>query len=184
MRLLPVLLSAACVGLSGCAVMSVSECQVADWLDVGQRDAFAGRQKRFAEYEKACAKANIQPNQALYDTGYTKGRFEYCQPEVIFQSSLEGSGSYQICPVAQHAELKPYHDVAAQYYQAKKVKDQLFDELERYQGYLLDPKLSKENRETYTRRIRELKIKQERIEFDYFDAEHKLARFKRERGLK
>ncbi|ATO20317.1 hypothetical protein BS636_11890 [Acinetobacter sp. LoGeW2-3] len=183
MRLVHVVLTASVLLLSGCTVMSVKECQVADWMDVGQRDGAAGRYNRFTQYEKACAKGNIQPNQSLYDVGYTKGRFDYCQPVNIFHASLNGGGSYQVCPYAQHAELKPYHEVAAQYYQAKKAQDEWFDELERYQSYLLDPKLTKENRDSYIHRIRELKIKQERIEFNYFDAERKLARFKREHDL-
>ncbi len=183
MRLIHALWAALVLSFSGCAVMSVSECQVADWMEVGQRDGASGRYHRFAQYEKACAKGNIQPNHSLYEVGYTKGRFDYCQPDSIFYASLNGAGSYQICPYAQHAELKPYHDIAAQYYQAKKAQDEWFDELERYQNYLLDPKLTKENRDSYIRRIRELKIKQERIEFNYFDAERKLTRFQREHGL-
>ncbi|MFV5492187.1 DUF2799 domain-containing protein [Acinetobacter sp. ASP199] len=183
MRLVYALLTASVLMFSGCTVMTVKECQVADWLDVGQRDGTAGRYNRFAQYEKACAKGNIQPNQSLYEVGYTKGRFDYCQPETIFYASLNGGGSYQVCPYVQHAQLKPYHDVASQYYQAKKAKDEWFDELERYQTYLLDNQLSKENRESYIRRIRELKIKQERMEFNYFEAERKLARFQREHGL-
>lgn len=171
------------LGLSGCAVMSVEECQHANWAEIGEYDGASGLYGRIAEYEKACAKGNIQPHSALYQLGYQKGRQQFCQPEVIFQKSLKGLGNYEICPVELRDQLEPYHTVARNYYHAQQQKEALFDDLERYQGYLLDQKLSKERREEYRNKVRELRIKQERIDFNYFEAERQLTRFKREKGL-
>lgn len=171
------------VMLSGCAVMSVEECQNANWSAVGEKDGMAGRSNRMGSYEKACLKGNIQPNQMLYQEGYRKGLEYYCQPSIIFNASLNGAGDYGVCPHERHANLAPFHRVAADYYQARKQKDELFDELERYQKYLLDRDLSKEQREQYRKRLAELRIQRERIEFNYFEADRKLMIFKREHGL-
>ena len=158
-------------GLSGCSVMSVEECQQANWAEVGERDGASGLYARAGEYQKACAKGHIQPNTALYQLGYQKGRQQFCRPDVVLQNSLKGLGNYQICPVELRAQLEPYHRIARDYYDAKKEQDALFDDLERYQRYLLDKDLSKERREEYRKKIRELRIEQDRIEFNYVEAE-------------
>lgn len=169
--------------LSGCSVMSVEECQQANWADVGERDGASGLYVRAADYQKACAKGNIQPNTALYHLGYQKGRQQFCQPQVVFQNSLKGLGNYEICPVELRGQLEPYHRVAREYYHARQEQESLLSDLERYQRYLLDKDLSKERREEYRTKIRELRIKQDRIEFNYLEAERRLARFQREKGL-
>ena len=183
MNIIRLSLVAIAVMVSGCAAMSVEECQHANWTQIGEKDGVAGRSSRIASYEKACLKGDIQPNQTLYQIGYQQGLAQYCQPSMIFNASLNGAGNYQVCPVERHSALRPFHDTAITYYQARKAKDELFDELERYQQYLLDRDLSKETREHYRKRLAELRIQQERIEFNYFEADRQLTRFKRQHGL-
>jgi hypothetical protein len=43
-------------------------------------------------------KANITPNQNLYEKGYQKGLNFYCRPETIFDEALAGRGDYRVCP--------------------------------------------------------------------------------------
>ena len=59
--------------LSGCAAMSVEQCKTANWLNVGEKDGAAGRESRLDQYYSSCQKANIIPNQSLYEKGYQKG---------------------------------------------------------------------------------------------------------------
>ena len=49
----------------GCASMSESQCQVADWQRVGYTDGAAGiGESRLAEYVTDCGKIGITPNAA------------------------------------------------------------------------------------------------------------------------
>ena len=169
--------------LAGCAAMSVEECQVANWAQVGEQDGQLGNSNRLASYYKSCEKVGIQPNQQLYNQAYQQGLKRYCQPAVIFDKSLTGSGNYSVCPIEQHAVLRPYYDVGSAYYAAKREKKQLEDDLERYQGYLLDKKLSQEKRNNYIDKIRALKDDYRTVERDYAVAKRDLERFKRERRL-
>ena len=67
--------------------------------------------------------------------------------------------------------------------EAKKQQDDLLDNLERYRTALFDDKTSPENRDKYRKLIQELRIKQDRVEFNYYEADRKLERFKRQNGL-
>lgn len=169
--------------LSGCAVMSVEECQQADWTRIGERDGRAGLYSRIGDYTKACAKADIQPNKIAYQWGYIEGREQFCTPATVFYQRLEGHGNYEICPAELRAQLYPYHAVADAYYQARRDYDALLDDLERYQRNLLDQNLSLQRREEYRKKVRELRIQQTRIEFNYQEAARQLARFRRDKGL-
>jgi hypothetical protein len=56
----------------GCAAMSVEQCKTANWFNVGEKDGSAGRES-IDQYYSSCQKANITPNQNLYEKGYQKG---------------------------------------------------------------------------------------------------------------
>ena len=169
--------------LTGCSSMSVEQCHTAQWFSVGEVDGSSGHVSRIDRYFKACQKAGIQPNQQLYQQGYQRGLSYYCTAENIFDQALKGSGSYSVCPLEKRSQLKPYYDVASDYYHAKKQQDDLLDNLERYRTALLDDKISPENRDKYRKLIQELRIKQDRVEFNYYEADRKLERFKRQNGL-
>ena len=171
------------VTLSGCATLSPQECHTANWKQIGENDGQSGYSSRIAQHYKACSKVNVIPNQKLYEFGYQEGQKYYCQPEVIFDKALQGGGSYHVCPVEQHARLRPFYDVPYAYYQSKKNRDALVKEIDKYQNYLLDKKLSKEKRDSYIDKIRDLKNDKNRLESDFEYAERRLNRFERDNGL-
>jgi hypothetical protein len=69
--------------------MSVEQCKTANWFNVGEKDGSAGRESRLDQYYSSCQKANITPNQNLYEKGYQKGLNFYCRPETIFDEALK-----------------------------------------------------------------------------------------------
>lgn len=169
--------------LSACATLSPQECHTANWKQIGEKDGQSGLSSRIANHYKACSKVNVVPNQNLYEEGYKQGQKQYCQPRNIYKLALNGSGSYRVCPVEQHSELRPFYDVPHQFYQAEVNKNNLDRELNRHQDYLLDKDLSKEKRDQYIKKIQQLKIDKKRIENEYDDAEWKLTQFKRRHYL-
>lgn len=173
----------AVIFLNACATLSPQECQTANWRQLGEQDGQAGRTNLLAQHYKACSKVNIVPNQSLYESGYRQGQKYYCQPQAIYERALEGSGGYRICPVEQHANLRPFYDIPNNYYQAKKKRDSVLKDLDKYQDYLLDKKLTAEKRNLYINKVRELKSEKTRVEDDYEDALKKLKRLERQNNL-
>jgi hypothetical protein len=170
--------------LTACASMSVDECKVANWHEVGFNDASKGYDKhRFEKHSKACQKAGITPNFDTYTKGYEDGLRIYCTPQNIFELGLDGRGDYKICPSSEHSLLKPYHDVSNSYYQAKKDRKQLLDDIQRYQLLLNGKDLKKETKESYQRSLSLLENKRFRITQDFYDAEDKMERFRRAKNL-
>lgn len=169
--------------LAGCATLSPAECQTANWKQIGLNDGQNGLTNRISQHHKACAKANIVPNQALYAAGYQQGQTYYCQPQIIFERAINGGGSYRVCPVEQQAQLRPYYDVPYSYYQARKKRKDLVDELDKYQDYLLDKNLNSQKRDQYIEKIRKLKSEKYDVESDFDDAERRLRNFERKNKL-
>ena len=92
--------------LAGCASLSQEECQSGDWAAVGSNDAMDGRQpSRFADHIKACAKYDITPDEALYQTGYQKGLTSYCTPSNGFSVGRNGYAYQNICSPATEPEF-------------------------------------------------------------------------------
>lgn len=170
--------------LSGCSAMSIEECKVAHWEDVGYNDASRGYDKlRFARYTKACAKGNIIPNQSRYDTGYDAGLKLYCTPQNIFDRGLYGSGNYTICPADEHSYLKPYSDVSYAYYKANDEKKSLIKEIDRYEKLLENKDIKEDLKKSYKSSLSSLENKRGRIMRNFYDAEDRMERFKRAKNL-
>lgn len=65
--------------LTGCATMSVQECQVADWQMIGYQDGKNGRDLDYIlNHNKACGRINIVPNKPQWQQGREQGLKQYC----------------------------------------------------------------------------------------------------------
>jgi hypothetical protein len=145
--------------LSGCAAMSVEQCKTANWFNVGEKDGAAGRESRLDKYYSSCQKANIVPNQKLYEQGYQKGLGYYCRPETIFNEALEGRGDFRICPLDKRESLRIYYQVANGYYQANAEFDRSQNDINYYLKELERKDLSVKDRDDYRKRLYDLRIK-------------------------
>ena len=172
------------LSLSGCAAMSIEQCKTANWVSIGEQDGSKGSTPRLDRYYKACEKAQVIPNQKLYEKGYQQGLGYYCQPANIFYGALEGGGNYNICPIEKRNALRPYYSAASNYYNAKAEYDRYEDKFKEYSGYAYNQKLKPEDRERYRKLLSELQIDRNRINWTYWDAIRDLERFKAEHGLK
>ena len=135
MRMAMVMLAA--VALSGCASMSESECKVADWQRIGERDGEQGRsESRLAEHAEACGKIGIQPDAARYRRGWDLGVMRYCTPEVGWREGLNGSSYQGVCRGRNEGEFLRFHraglevhrvekDIEANHAESRRLEDQL-----------------------------------------------------------
>lgn len=168
------------LSLSGCAVMSKSECQNANWELIGQRDGISGAGSLSQARGQACAKHQINMNRKQYLDGYRKGIQTYCTPQTVFDYALSGKGNYQNCPLEMHTELRPYYNVAANYYAAKSKLESIENTLASARKNLNQAE-KKESRDYYRGQITESSelLPQARRNFD--EAQRSLELFKREK---
>lgn len=169
--------------LTGCAAMSVEQCKTANWLSVGEQDGSAGHETRLDQYYSSCQKANIVPNQRLYEKGYQQGLGYYCQPENIFDEALEGRGNFRVCPLEKRQALRPYYQVANAYYLADSEFSRSQNEINRYLKQLERTDLSSKVRDHYKQHLYNLRIHSSSVQLRYHNAVHNMERFKAEHGF-
>jgi len=77
--------------LSGCAAMTETQCQVADWQRVGFADAANGLpENRLADYHRDCAKVGIEPDARAYRQGWDAGIVRFCTPANGWREGTQG----------------------------------------------------------------------------------------------
>lgn len=91
--------------LSSCQTMSKDECVAADWRVIGERDGAEGYdpQQRFGNHAKACERANVIPDQALWYEGYQRGLLQFCTPLRGLSYGQAGKSYNNVCPPVQEA---------------------------------------------------------------------------------
>ena len=63
--------------LAGCAGLSLNECRVANWHDLGERDGLLGMPARIDTYAYQCERHNLQAARQPYLEGWWLGNAEY-----------------------------------------------------------------------------------------------------------
>jgi hypothetical protein len=102
----------ALLAIAGCSGMSASECELADWRAVGYEDGSRGRSSEvFASHRKNCAKHDVAPDFAAYQSGRESGLREYCQPAKGFREGARGAEYVGVCPAdLENAFLDGYYE--------------------------------------------------------------------------
>ncbi len=113
--LIPLVLGAA--ALNGCATMSKSECNTADWRTIGYEDGAAGYgAERMAQHRKACADHGVKLALDAYQSGRQEGLREYCQPQNAYRVGSYG-GSYRgVCPTELEGEFLAAYESGRELY--------------------------------------------------------------------
>ncbi|WP_269630591.1 DUF2799 domain-containing protein [Pelomonas sp. BJYL3] len=92
------LAAAMAASLGGCASMSESECQRADWYQQGMQDGRDGQARdRIDDHAKACGKIGIQPDETRWQEGWIDGLRRYCRPANGWQLGLRGTFYRGVC---------------------------------------------------------------------------------------
>ena len=109
--------------LSGCQSLTPTECKIANWGQIGEQDGSRGSYDQIARHVEGCAiqKISVSPDSVRqYRQGYQRGLSSYCQPEIVLDLALNGSGNLSVCPVREQAMLRPYAQAGKRYYDAQK----------------------------------------------------------------
>lgn len=93
--------------LVSCSTMSVEECKVARWNDVGLRDGMAGEPlSKLNELSKDCAEAKVVVDTRAYMAGRDQGLYSYCQLPNAVRLGLDGKYYNGVCPAAIDGEFR------------------------------------------------------------------------------
>jgi len=111
---------AALVGLVGCASMTVEECKVARWGEVGLRDGLAGAPlSRLNSLVKDCAEAKVVVDTPAYLQGRDQGLISYCRVDQAGQLGLQGGTYAGVCPPPIDGEFRRRFSLGREVYDAR-----------------------------------------------------------------
>lgn len=98
--------------LGSCATMSKNQCLAGAWGEKGYADGAAGYPTtRLDDHAKACAKFQVAPNPAAYDSAREDGLRTYCTFERGWEEGRAGNTYYGVCrPEEEQAFLPAYRD--------------------------------------------------------------------------
>jgi len=97
-----VFLSFVVLFLNACSSLSKSECEQGDWRSIGLKDAAKGAraETKLDQHVKACAKHEINPDKALYNSGYTEGLKLFCTSKKGYSFGANGYTYLDTCPAS------------------------------------------------------------------------------------
>ena len=105
-------LVAAAALLGSCTTMSKDECLAGAWGEKGYADGTAGYPiTRLDDHAQACAKYQVAPNPAAYESAREDGLRSYCTFERGWSEGRSGNSYYGVCrPEEEAAFLPAYRD--------------------------------------------------------------------------
>lgn len=104
----------------GCATMTVEECKVARWNDVGMRDGMAGEPlSRLNDLVKDCAEAKVTVDTPSYVRGRDQGLVTYCQLGNAARLGLDGKSYQGVCPAVIDPEFRRRHGMGREVYDSR-----------------------------------------------------------------
>lgn len=158
------LAAALLVGLGGCASMSESECQRADWYQKGLQDGRDGLARdRVEDHAQACAKVGISPDEARWQSGWAEGLRRYCRPANGWQLGLKGEYYRGVCvDQPEGAAFEDNYQAAKRIYELGQQIDRNYREMQRLERDLVEAKTDEE-RKRLRALLRELDIEQMRL---------------------
>ncbi len=157
-------LAAAVAVLCGCASMSESECQRADWYQKGVQDGRDGQtRERVEDHAQACGKVGIQPDEARWQSGWAEGVRRYCRPVNGWQLGLKGEFYRGVCAdQPEGAAFEDYYQSAKRIYDVGQQIDRNYRDMQRLERDLAEAKTDEE-RKRLRGLLRELDIEQQRL---------------------
>jgi hypothetical protein len=106
--------------LSACTTMSVEECKVARWGEVGLRDGLAGQPlSKLNDLAKDCAEAKVTVDTNAYLQGRDQGLITYCRPDNAVKLGLEGRSYQGACPASIDGDFRRRFSVGREVYDSR-----------------------------------------------------------------
>jgi len=86
------------IAVSACSTLSKSECQTANWNNIGYADGSQGYlAARIAQHRSACAEYKVTPDLNAYTSGRDRGLRQYCTQATAYNKGLSGYAYNGVC---------------------------------------------------------------------------------------
>ncbi|WP_423600652.1 DUF2799 domain-containing protein [Roseateles sp. MS654] len=144
--------------LAGCSVMSKSECQQADWRELGRQDASEGRAPSYlADRAAACAKAGVQGvDTPAYMAGHAQGLLAFCTVEAGFDFGCRGRTYRRTCPAESRAVFQGGYRLGKDLHDLNQRLERIDRDQAAQRGVLADAKTQQADRDAAARQLRQL----------------------------
>ena len=165
------------LALAGCATTTIdeSQCTKMDWYELGLADGRAGHPpERVAEHRKACAGANVEPDEMRYLQGRRAGLAEYCQPDNAFRDGLAGNEYRGGC----NATFARNHQSAYRVYTATRALERTRGDIGWREAEIAGNRASDERRAQLRQDLAGLYRQRTALQDELFVAQQDLARFR------
>lgn len=189
------LISLTIFALQGCATLSESECDNADWHLIGLEDGSKGREISYiSNHRKACAEYDVKPNLELYQLGHAEGAVLFCTPRKAFHLGSNGRSHNDICPVdLRDAFIEAYDDGRLVYSARQDLREAgdrriaaqqelaaISESLATLEANLVSGGGTAEQRQAWLNEVKLLQLDQGQLELEIHDLEHEEAELQRE----
>ncbi len=165
----PLLIVLTLVMIGGCASLSKDQCHTADWMHLGEHDAFEGHSReRLRDHGKACGEHQVTPDEDAYLAGYERGLLHFCLPQRGFDFGHAGSSYRNTCPVEREAAFQKAYKLGKALHAEEGVKSGVQSKI-REKERKLKKASTDEERATLRTELREL-------DDDLIDSHRKLRR--------
>ncbi len=88
------------LSLMGCAASDSELAKSGDWYQIGYQDGVTGHTQR--SYKTLSELGDVQ--EADYESGYSVGILEYCNPNFAYQIGVSGQYYEGVCEGTEHAQ--------------------------------------------------------------------------------
>ena len=194
-RLIAIFALLVALTLQGCATLSESECENADWKLIGLEDGTAGHPVSYiSNHRKACAEYGIKPKLSQYQKGHAEGAILFCTPRKAYQLGSSGREHNDICPAElRDAFLEAYDDGRLVFGTREDLEQagnrrlaaqQELDEITRRLSHLEEKLVAEsgtaEQRQAWFNEVKLLQLDRGQLEIEIHDLEHEEAELQRE----
>ena len=171
-------LSLVLVLISACTTMSVEECKVARWGEVGLRDGLAGQPlSKLNDLSKDCAEAKVTVDTNAYLQGRDQGLITYCRPDNAVKLGLEGKTYYGACPASIDGDFRRRFSVGREVYDSREQVRSLDSRRMTLERQLRDAQKD-DDRRKYRNELSDLDYSLRRARDRARDAEYSLSRLR------
>lgn len=177
-RIAGCLFLASSLSLGGCASLSESECQTADWESIGYNDGSHGFEAgRLQAHREACAELGIKPDAIQYEAGRVRGLDEFCTSANGLRAGRQGSGYNGVCPDELADAFLDGYDHGRRMHEVEARLETLREEINRTHARLRDNTgLNERERDYLIYRLRDLERDYGRLESEYRELEFESRR--------
>ena len=131
--------------VAGCASVSMEDCQLTDWYEIGRMDARQGKPRTvFQKRAKACLEHGISADRQAYYKGHDRGLMYFCTEQKGFELGQKGRRYNSVCPLQLEPDFRAGYEKGREIYRYESKISALQRQLKH-----IERKINKKEKELY-----------------------------------